>query len=37
VFAITMSGRSSCSTRSGVSGTQIRPDVCARKKAIFSG
>ena len=37
VLAVTMSGRSSCSTRSGVSGTQMRPDVWARKKAIFSG
>src|SRR5664280_1308142 len=37
VLAVTMSGRSSCSTRSGVSGTQISPEVWARKKAIFSG
>src|SRR4051794_5075914 len=32
-----MSGRPSSSQRSPVSGEQMRPDVCERKNAIFSG
>src|SRR3954470_3067876 len=37
VFIATMSGRSSSSIRSPVIGTQISPEVCLRKKAMFSG
>ena len=37
VLADTMSGRSSWSARSGMRGTQITPEVWARKKAIVLG
>ncbi len=37
VLCETISGSSSSSSRSGSSGTQMRPEVNARKKAMFSG
>ena len=37
VFTGTISGRSSSSRRSPVIGTQMTPEVCWRKNAIFSG